>query len=67
MKLAQIQVIARDKGVAPGKLTKTDLIHAIQRQEGAFDCYGTAYAGVCDQLACLWREDCFKIARKNPN
>lgn len=64
MKIAEIQVIARDKGIKPGKLNKQDLIRTIQRQEGAFDCFGTAYDGVCDQMSCVWREDCFTSARK---
>ena len=36
-----------------------EVIRAIQRAEGNFDCYGTAVEGECDQEECLWREDCF--------
>lgn len=64
MNISQIQSIARDMGVKPGKLKKVDLIRVIQREEGAFECYGTAYDGVCDQIGCAWREDCFKAACK---
>ncbi|MBE0568964.1 MAG: hypothetical protein IH577_04745 [Deltaproteobacteria bacterium] len=35
-----------------------DLIHAIQRTEGNFDCFGTARDGACDQENCKWREAC---------
>ncbi len=63
MKISQIQIIAREKDIKPGKMKKADLIHAIQIQEGAFDCYATAFEGVCDQLACTWREDCFDMAQ----
>jgi hypothetical protein len=40
-------------------MEKGDLIRAIQRAEGNFDCYGTATEEECDQEGCLWREDCF--------
>ena len=62
MKVSQIQTIARKKDIRPGKMKKTDLIHAIQIKEGAFDCYGTAFQGECDQQSCLWRKDCFSAA-----
>jgi hypothetical protein len=64
MKISQVQSIAREKGIKPGKMKKTDLIHAIQQQEGAFACYATAYDGECDQPICVWREDCFAAARQ---
>jgi hypothetical protein len=64
MNLPQIRSIASSKGLKPGKLNKVDLVRAIQRQEGAFDCFATAYEGICDQAACLWREDCFSAAKK---
>ena len=46
-------------GIKPGKLKKADLIHAIQRKEGNFDCFATAHEGQCDQVNCVWRIDCF--------
>jgi hypothetical protein len=64
MNLTRIRTIAIQKGVNPGKLNKTDLIRTIQRTEGLFDCYATAYQSICDQLGCAWREDCFAEARK---
>lgn len=63
MKMQQILDIARRRGLQPGRLGKTELVRAIQRAEGNFDCYATAYDGVCDQYQCLWREDCFAAAR----
>jgi hypothetical protein len=39
------------------------LIKAIQIKEGNFDCFATAYGGVCDQTGCRWREDCFAAVR----
>lgn len=64
MNLPQIRSIASSKGVKPGKLNKIDLVRAIQREEGTFDCFATAYEGVCDQQTCLWREDCFSSSKK---
>ena len=40
-------------------LSKTGLIRQIQREEGNFDCFGTA-KDYCDQFQCCFREDCIK-------
>ncbi len=58
MKVQEIREIAKDKGVVPGRMRKTELIKAIQRAEGNFDCFGTAEEGTCSQGQCAWREDC---------
>jgi hypothetical protein len=60
MTLKQIKEIAKEKGVKAGNIKKDELIRTIQRAEGNFDCFGTTSAGTCDQLSCLWREDCLK-------
>ena len=65
MKVEEIRKLARDRGLKPAKLTKRELVRMIQRSEGNFDCFGTATAGVCDQLGCLWREACFKESANN--
>lgn len=62
MKIAEIRSIAKSQGMDPGKLSKTELIKSIQTNEGNFDCFGTAYAGECDQTGCSWRKDCFESA-----
>lgn len=64
MKLAEVCAIAKSQTINPGKLTKTELIKAIQTIEGNFDCFATAYNGVCDQVDCCWREDCFEASKK---
>jgi hypothetical protein len=48
-------------------MQKAELIGAIQRAEGNFDCFGTATEEECDQEECLWREDCFResVAEEN--
>lgn len=58
MQLVKIQKIAKKQGIkSTAKFKKPELIRAIQRKEGNFDCFGTAN-GFCDQLDCFWRKDC---------
>ena len=68
MKIQRVREIAREQGLDPGQAGKAELIKAIQIKEGNFDCFATAYGGVCDQTGCRWREDCFAAARsvRNP-
>ncbi len=61
MNLKPIKEIAQKSGVKAGKMRKDELIRAIQRAEGNFDCFGTAISAHCSQHDCLWREDCMKI------
>jgi hypothetical protein len=63
MKLAELSAIAKSKNINPSKHSKAELIKEIQTLEGNFDCFSTAYDGVCDQAGCSWREDCFDAAR----
>lgn len=37
---------------------KVDLVRAIQQAEGYEACFKTGKAHVCEQNACLWREEC---------
>ena len=64
MQLQQIRDIAKTRGVKTSKLSKEELIKNIQLAEGNFDCFATATAGYCDQLACSWRDDCLKLSQK---
>jgi hypothetical protein len=59
VKLEQVRNIAKSHSIKPSHLSKTELIKAIQTDEGNFACFATAYDGECDQENCLWREDCF--------
>jgi len=61
MNLKEIKELARKQGVKAGNMKKDELIRAIQRDEGNFDCFGTAVSGHCSQSDCRWREDCLKI------
>ncbi len=58
MKLQEIKELARQRGVAPGKMNKPDSIRAIQKAEGNISCYNTSKAKECGQTNCLWREGC---------
>ena len=61
MNLKDIKGIARSHGVKTVKMKKDEIIRAIQRAEGNFDCFGTVVSSHCSQSDCLWREDCLKI------
>ena len=58
MTLKEIQSLAGSRGMRPGRLSKTELIRALQRQESYSPCFLTDAAANCDQLGCLWRSDC---------
>jgi len=54
--MTEVRERAKSVGVKPGRMSKADLIRAIQHAEGHFDCFGTA-VGFCDQYDCAWRKD----------
>lgn len=61
------EVRARAKALGikqPRGANKLVLVRLIQLAEGNFDCFGTAEDGDCDQVDCLWREDCFETAKR---
>jgi hypothetical protein len=58
MTIKKIKDIAKSNGIKVGNMKKETIIRSIQRAEGNFDCFGTAVSGVCDQINCMWREDC---------
>jgi hypothetical protein len=60
--MKEIRDIARQLGIRSTRMEKADLIRAIQRAEGNFDCFGTATGEECDQEECLWRDDCFRVS-----
>ncbi len=65
MKMNEIRKIAIAQGIKPKRLTKAALVKAIQRNEGNFDCFGSATSGECDQENCLWKADCKKQSTAN--
>lgn len=58
MKLQDIRTKAKQLGVNPNRMNKTDLIRTIQRAEGNIDCYATDRVATCGEIDCLWRADC---------
>lgn len=61
MNMTEIRVIARQRNVSPGKLSKPELIRAIQAGEGNFACFDTDSSMTCGQDQCLWRSDCDRV------
>lgn len=64
MNMQEVRSIAKTRSIDVAGLNKMEIIHKVQRQEGNFDCFATAYNGVCDQLGCAWRKDCFEASRE---
>lgn len=64
MNMQEIREIAKKSGIRTSRMSKASLIQAIQLSEGNFNCFASAVDGVCDQLNCMWRDDCFSAAKK---
>jgi hypothetical protein len=67
MQMQEIRSKAKEFGIKTAKQTKVDLVRSIQIAEGNFSCFATAMSGECDQVGCIWREDCFAAAKKQAN
>jgi len=67
MQMQEIRTIAKNFGIKTSRQNKVELVRSIQVAEGNFNCFATAKDGVCDQTACIWREDCFEAAKKKAN
>ncbi len=65
MNIEEICPTSSAHGINVGRYIKIELIKALQTEDGHFDCFGSAHNGVCDQIACFWREGCFAAARDN--
>jgi len=63
MNMQEIRAIAKSHKVDITGMPKIDIIRTVQREEGNFECFATAYDGVCDRTDCLWREDCFEASK----
>ena len=57
MKVNELQVLARSLGIKSFGKNKAELIKKIQREQGNFDCFGSA-VDYCDQFSCLFRSAC---------
>lgn len=60
MTMGEIKDKAKNLGITPGTMKKTELIRAIQGAEGNNACYG-ATNGTCQWTDCCFRADCLKI------
>jgi hypothetical protein len=60
MTMGEIKDKAKNLGITPGAMKKTELIRAIQSAERNNACYGTTN-GTCQWTECCWRADCLKI------
>ena len=58
MNVDEIKDIAREQRVKVGKVTKKELVRAIQLAEGNSPCFYTSVSKVCGQDSCLWRGHC---------
>ena len=58
MKMQEIRSIAKEMGVKSARMSKGEIIRAIQEAEGNFPCFGTARDGFCDREDCMWKADC---------
>jgi hypothetical protein len=57
MKMKEVRAKAKALRIKIRGVKKSDLVKQIQKQEGNFDCFGTA-KDYCDQWNCCFREDC---------
>ena len=60
MGMPEIRTKAKGLGINPGKMNKTELIHAIQVAEGCTPCFGRSN-GQCAHIDCCFIADCLKI------
>ena len=67
MHIQNIREKAKEFGIKTTKMKKVDLVRSIQIAEGNFNCFATAMDGACDQFGCVWRDDCFALAKKKAN
>ena len=61
MKINEIRKIAKKMGVNSFGLTKIEIVRKIQEKEGNFQCFATDRIKFCDEINCLWRDDCKKL------
>ena len=59
MGMPEIKMKAQALGITPGKMKKSDLIHAIQVAEGYTPCFGRS-GGYCPHTNCCFMDDCIK-------
>jgi len=64
MNMQDIRERAKDFGIKTSRMSKLKLIQTIQLAEGNFNCFASDINNECDQLDCIWKDDCFSAAKK---
>lgn len=64
MNIQEVRDMAKELGIKTSRMSKMNLVKAIQLSEGNFSCFASAVDGDCDQMKCIWRDDCFAEAKK---
>jgi hypothetical protein len=64
-KYNEIQKMAKNMGINTFQMKKKDMILAIQRAENNMECFGTSRVEYCQELSCLWRDDCISLNETN--
>lgn len=64
MHMQEIRERAKDFGIKTARMSKLKLIQKLQLAEGNFNCFASAADNECDQLNCIWRDECFSAAKK---
>jgi hypothetical protein len=65
VKYSEIQKMAKKMGINTYQMKKNDIILAIQRAENNIECFGTVRVEYCQELSCLWREDCVSLNKSS--
>ncbi len=60
-KYNEIQKMAKNLGINTFQMKKKDMILSIQRAENNIECFSTARVEYCQELRCLWRDDCISM------
>ena len=63
MRMSEIHKIAKKMGIKSFGKKKVDLIREIQEKEGNIPCFGTDRVKNCNEINCLWRDDCIELTR----
>jgi len=58
MTLQEIKEVAKQRGLAVGKMKKGEIVRAIQEAEGNATCFDTGKSEECGQSDCLWLRAC---------
>lgn len=61
MNFTEIKKMAKGMGINTYGMKKIEVIRSIQRAENNIDCYGTDRVEICNEDACLWRDDCLSL------